>query len=327
MKPLFLSRLADDSGVISVVIAVAMVMLLGTAALALDIAHLLEVKNELQRVTDGAAMAGARGLWPDTLPQIGSSPTPDCATAYDRGMSIVTNASNKVDGAPLTTGAVTLEAGRWDYSAHVFTVGCVSNSNAVKVTARKEGVNMLFAGVLGRGPVTLTATATAVMDFAGGVGKGTLPIAINKRYVVPGQYLFINFNPDPMDNGGWFANPPDGANARTFRDYINYGTCPPLKVGDIISLQNGEDASVLQDLQAKLAEHGGQWDTFLPVVNTDTFNQSQPIAAFLPFRITEVKDTSSSKGVGGNVLGLAESASAQPGGQNCGLLAPPKAVN
>jgi len=312
---------------VSVLIAVAMVMLMGSAALAMDIAHMLTVKNELQRLTDAAAMAGARGLWPSTLPSMSSSPPPDCATALSRGMSVATNANNQVDGAPLTTAAINLESGRWNYNTREFTPGCVANTNAVKATARKEGVNMFFAGIWGRGPATITATTTAVMDFAGGVGKGTLPIAINKRYVVPGQYLFINFNPDPVDNGGWFANPPDGANARTFRDYINYGTCPPLKVGDIISLQNGQDTSVLQDLQAKLVEHGGQWDTFLPVVNTDTFNQSQPIAAFLPFRITEVRDTTSNKGVGGNVLGLAESASSEPGGQNCGLLAPPKAVN
>ena len=57
-----LVRLKDDSGVVTLVATLGMVAVLGMAALALDIAHLLSVKNELQRVADAGAMAGARGL-------------------------------------------------------------------------------------------------------------------------------------------------------------------------------------------------------------------------------------------------------------------------
>ena len=100
-------------------------------------------------------------------------------------------------------------------------------------------------------------------------------------------------------------------------------------VGDIIALQNGNDTSVLQDLQAKLVEHGGTWDAFLPVVDTEKFNQSEPIWNFVAFRITEVKDKGNPKGVTGTVLGLAESCTGEPGGincGNCGLLCTPRAV-
>jgi hypothetical protein len=70
------------------------------------------------------------------------------------------------------------------------------------------------------------------------------------------------------------------------------------------------------------------WDTFLPVVNTDQFNHPEPIIAFVPFRITQVVDTGSAKGITGQVIGLAECGSALPGSDvNCGVLAPPKAVN
>ena len=319
--------LKDESGVVTLVTALGMVALLGMAALALDIAHLLTVKNELQRVADAGAMAGARGLWPSTMPIVLNPPSnPDCATGYIRGLNVATNDNNKVDGTRLHWWEVSIHVGRWDYATMQFSEGCLSNTNAVRVTARRNSVPMFFAGILGQGPKDLTATSTSVMDFAKGLGKGGLPIAINKRYVNPGQYLFINFTPDQYDNGGWFADPPDGANARTFRDYIDYGTCPPLHVGDTISLQNGQDTSALQDLHDKLLEHGGSWDTFLPVVNTDQFNQSQPIMGFVPFRITAVVTTGDGKGVGGNILGLAEAGMAEPGGENCGLLAPAKAV-
>ena len=66
------------------------------------------------------------------------------------------------------------------------------------------------------------------MDFATAVGKGTIPIAVNKDYAVtPGTTVYIGFNPDPEDNGGWFAKDPDGANAKTFKDYIDNASCPP----------------------------------------------------------------------------------------------------
>ncbi len=322
-----LVRLKDESGVVTLVTALGMVALLGMAALALDIAHLLSVKNELQRVADAGAMAGARGLWPSTLPIILSPPSsPDCSTAQSRGLSVATHVTNKVDGGPLTAAEVDLQVGRWDYAASQFTAGCAANTNAVRVSARRPGVRMFFAGIFGQGPMDLTATSTSVMDFAKGLGKGGLPIAINKRSVAPGQYLFINFAPDPYDNGGWFAEIGDGANARSFRDYINFGTCPPLHAGDTINLQNGQDASVLHDLADKLAEHGGTWDTFLPVVDTTAFNQSESIVAFVPFRLTEVMYHGDTKGVAGTVLGLAEAAMAEPGGINCGLLAPVKSL-
>lgn len=317
----------QSSGIVAVTMALGMVAFLGSAALALDIGHLLSVKNELQRAADAGALAGARGLWPNTLPITSSNPPPDCTTAQTRALNATTNAGNKVDGAALTSGDVTVQVGRWNYQTKTFTSGCSANTNAVNVTVQKNGINHLFAQILGKSPANQTATALAVMDFAQGVGKGSLPIAINAGYVVPGQTLFINFSPDPLDNGGWFAKPPDGANATIFRDYINYGSCPPLQVGDLVNLSNSLDTSVLQDLKAKLAEHGGTWDLVMPVVNTNNFNHSEPIVGFLPFRITGVTDSSNPKGVTGTVLGLVESAPAQPGGANYGVLAPPKAVN
>ena len=51
--------------------------------------------------------------------------------------------------------------------------------------------------------------------------------------------IYIGFNPDPEDNGGWFAVDPDSTSASTFKDYIRNDSCPPLHIGDTIDLQNG----------------------------------------------------------------------------------------
>lgn len=318
--------ISEESGTIAVIAALGLTVFLGFAGLALDIGHLLSVKNELQRAADAGAMAGARGLWPTTLPIVNNPPLqPNCATAQSVALSVGTNINNKVDGAVLTSAEVTVQTGRWDYPSKTFTPGSAGNTNAVRVVTQATAVKMFFAGILGMGPHNLSATSTAIMDFANSLGKIPLPIAINQPYVQPGQVLFITFT-SSLNNGGWFTVPPASANASTFRDYIDNGSIPPLYTGNIINLTNGQDSTVLQDIESHLAQQNGNWDTFLPVVNTSAFTGSQAITGFVPFRVTQADSTSNNKGVTGTVLGLDEAASAQPGGTNFGLLAPPKLV-
>ncbi len=323
MRKRWRAMLSDQSGVVAAVAALGMVVFAGFAALAVDIGHLCAVEGELQRAADAGAFAGARGLWPNTLPIVGANPSPDCATAQNRAMATAANTNNKVDKAILSGGDVTVQVGSWDYGTKQFTQGCAANTNAVKVTTRKNGVPTFIARIIGVTSVDLNATAIGVMGWVGGIGKGGLPIALNKRYISPGNVVTINFTPDPLDNGGWFADPPDSASAKTFKDYVENGSCPPLRIGDIINLQNGQDTSVFHVLQDKLTEHGGAWDTFLPVVDTDRFNHMQPIVGFVSFRITSVTQN---VGITGTILGLAISSGGTPGGPNLGLLAPPKRV-
>jgi Flp pilus assembly protein TadG len=318
--------LANESGGVAVYMALALVALLGCAGLALDIAHMVNVKRELTKAAEAGALAGARGLWPTILPSTSASRSPDCVAAQTWALNAAV--SNKVDSTNLTTDEVTVEVGQWNYATNQFTPGMSSNANGVRVTTHRAQVHMIFAKVLGQYYRNMSATAVAIMDFASAVGQGTLPIAINQPYTDPGTPIFINFTPDPYDNGGWFANPPDNANAVTFRDYINNASCPPLHVGDIINLQNGNDTTCLNELSAKLAQQPeGFLDTLLPVVDASTFNQNEPVVGFVPFRITGVLNSGSPKGVWGTVISLTEMQSALPGGGGkYGGLAPPKLV-
>ena len=319
----------NESGAVAVLSALGLVAFLGFAALALDVAHLVAVKRELVKAAEAGALSGARGLWPVTLPTLSGSRDPDPSTGQTWALNAATK--NKVDGTNLATTEVTVEVGRWNYATKQFTPGANSTANGVRVTTRRDGVQMILAQVLGQTSKNMTAAAIAVMDFAAAVGQGTLPIAINRMFTDPGTPLFINFTPDPLDNGGWFADPPDKASAKTFKDYIDDAACPPLNIGDIINLQNGLDTSVLSALDAKLqaqpADSDGNrhLDTMLPVVDTDKFNQFESIQDFVPFRITSVTfDTP--KGINGTVIALAEVQSALPGGGKTGPLAPPKLV-
>jgi Flp pilus assembly protein TadG len=319
----------NESGAVAVYAAIGMLVFMGCAALALDIAHMVSVKRELTKAAEAGALSGARGLWPVDI-STATSRDPDCSTAQNWALNAAKH--NKVDRVNLITDEVTVEVGRWDYATKQFTPGNNSSANGVRVTTQRNNVQMFLAQVFGQGPRNLRARAVAVMDFVSAVGAGSLPIAVNKNYTNPPfphtDPLFINFTPDPSDNAGWFTDPPDPASAATLRDYID-GACPPLFVEQWINLNNGNDTTCLQDLADKLAavqSDGGEWVVCLPVVDTDQFNQSTQIKAFCSFAITSVQSTGNPKGVTGTVLGLSLFQNALPGGGNSGALAPPKLV-
>ena len=195
MKRMRKDFLTNESGAVAAYVAIVIVVLIGCAALTLDIAHLVSVKRELTKAAEAGALSGARGLWPMVLPAVTGTRTPNHTAAETCALAAATK--NKVDGTSLTSGEVTVQVGRWNYATKVFTPETGPNANGVRVTTSRANVPMIFASVWGIFFERLQASAIAVMDFAGAVGKGTLPIAVNKEYTDPGTVLFINFTPDP----------------------------------------------------------------------------------------------------------------------------------
>jgi hypothetical protein len=321
-------HLADQSGTVALIVGIAIFVLLGAAALGLDVAHMVMVKSQLQKAADAGALAGARGLWPLVLPAVDPAATrnPNCVAGQDAAR--VTAHNNTVDGRNLAYDSeITVEVGQWDFTARNFTPGCSSNSNAVRVNTRRDGVVMLFAKIFGISTANLSGRAIGVMGPASAVGQGTLPIAVDSRYTDPWTNIVIRMTPDNTDNAGWFVKYPDSANAATLKDYINKGTCPSLQIGDIINLQNGADASVMDAIKDDLA-HNGPIDCLLPVVDTCKFGQDEAVVDFASVRITKVTSTGGDKRVEGFVIPLAENSSALPGGSsNKGGLSTAKLVS
>jgi Flp pilus assembly protein TadG len=314
----------NESGAVAVYTAIGLLVFLGFAALALDIAHLVAVKRELVKAAEAGALSGARALWPADLSTAASR---DPSWSDGETKALATATKNGVGGANLSAGEITVEVGRWNYAAKLFTAGNNSSANAVRVTTRKDNVLMILAQIIGQAPRNMQATAVAVMDFATAVGKGTIPIAVNQDYAQsPGLTVYIGFNPDPEDNGGWFAVDPDNVNASTLKDYIKNDSVPPLHIGDTLDLQNGTVDAALKLLNDELALHPDGWVVLLPVVDTPKFNHTDQIDSFVPVKITEVKESGSPKYVKGTILTMAEAASALPGGGKMGALAPPKLV-
>jgi Flp pilus assembly protein TadG len=332
MKKRLLDLGADQSGTVVLITAMFIFVLLGCGALALDIGHIVMVKSQLEKAADAGALAGARGLWPEVLPITADDPmTPN----YDNAINMATSAAsqNAVDGRNLASAEITVQVGQWDYTNRSFIPGFTSDSNSVRVTTHRDGIVMFFAQVFGIGTRNLSATSTAVMDYASCVGKGSLPIVLDDSQVCnadgsvkAGKPITIHMTPDTTDNGGWFVVSPDAAAAATLKDYINDYSCPSLWKGKDINLQNGADASVISAIKDQFVSHKGNWVVVLPTVTSPKYNQVQPVVRFVGLMITKVVKTTSDKRVEGRLITLCEISNGMPGGDKGGALAPPKLV-
>jgi hypothetical protein len=142
-----------------IVFVLSLLVLLGFAALAIDVGYLFSVHGDLQRSADAGALAGAYvfhdGHWPD----------PVQGKAITRATDFATR--DPVGAAPLPAGAVTV------------TFPAI---NRIQVDVQ-DTVNLFFAGVIGSPTVTLTASATAEAVRVGQNVECLKPLAVPLPYV------------------------------------------------------------------------------------------------------------------------------------------------
>ncbi|AOY98969.1 hypothetical protein BKK81_06625 [Cupriavidus sp. USMAHM13] len=181
--------LPTQRGSIAVMTAVLLTVLLGCTALAVDVAYLYIVRNELQNAADAAALAGAPCLNPRTECLNTKNSAPDWATAQQTATNAIS--LNSSTGVQLTSG--TVEYGYWNLTgtpAGLQSLPMTPGSNdrpAVKVTlSRSTGQNggpvpTFFARIFGTTSMPVSATAVAVFSIPGYAGHGSLfPVAITK---------------------------------------------------------------------------------------------------------------------------------------------------
>jgi Flp pilus assembly protein TadG len=132
-------RARDESGAVAVIFAVMMVVMLGVAALAIDLGSFYQAQRQAQSAADAAALAGAADL-----PSSASSATTD-ATSY----------VNQNDPGATET----------------ISTPYLSNSQDIKVTVNKT-VPSFFGALLGLSSTVVTASAAA------GASSGSTPTAV-----------------------------------------------------------------------------------------------------------------------------------------------------
>jgi hypothetical protein len=183
------------------------IILIGFAALAVDVGHMMIARNELQNAADAAALAGANclGKTPNSLGTDctdTSSPSGDMNWAVAESKAYSSIGLNKGDGATLTDGVVTtgyknladsilnpsalMPISHSPVTCDLKTPGAPCYAPAVKVIIRKNtGLNngpiqLLMNSMYGTAKIVpISVTAVAVISAPGKM-RPRIPVVINK---------------------------------------------------------------------------------------------------------------------------------------------------
>jgi hypothetical protein len=210
------NRIKDQKGVIIILVALLLVVLIGFAALAIDVGYYMVTRNELQNIADGAALAACSELgeiYRNMPLEDQSNYVCDPTLLVAKAVSIGSN--NKAGGLQgITIAEEDVIIGTWDSISHTFTQG-PDQPDAVRVIARRqEGyadgpISTFLARVLGIDTVNVRMDATAALTGQSTTEPGELelPIGISSYFFQDGVFCndFIVFNPtnDPDSCAGW----------------------------------------------------------------------------------------------------------------------------
>jgi len=160
-------------GAVAVMVAVTMAVLIGFAALVIDVGVMYNVRNDLQRTADGCALAAASAYIGDDMAQVRLKHSPvDFVVMEAKARAIQIGLANStVDLPEINIGRQNIIAGYADpYSAApIDTAVPPEEYNAFMVTARMDGgdnkrVDLYFAKIFGQNQTSITASAVAAFD-------------------------------------------------------------------------------------------------------------------------------------------------------------------
>lgn len=300
-------KLFHQRGSVIVFVALVLPILIGFAALAVDLGRAFVVKNELQNAADAAALAGASGLTKKT------ADAHDANYAHPNWVYASTQASaavqlNHADNRDLAD--ATVEVGYWNIhhqpegmQATTITPGQFDKP-AVRVTIRLAAgqnggpLNLLFAPIFGERFAEISATAMALISPPEQVAPGALfptamagclfsyywDTAAGKPKIDPATgkpYVFkigSAYHYPPCSSGEWTSFQVDANSVTAIRELISNGNPGSLSVGQSVWIQTG----------AKSALYGNVTypkDVLVAVVDSVDTHSYQPIIAFAPFHI------------------------------------------
>lgn len=297
-------------GGVLILTALLLPVLLGFAALAVDIAYFHVVRNELRNDADAAVLAGARYLYS------GGGNAPDWAMASQQALLAV--ALNRAAGQPLSQ--ATVRVGYWNVSGspgdlQLLPMTPTANDvPALEVTvARAAGqnggpVSTFFARIWGRDFQALSATATAGPTSPGSMDAGSafpfvMPQCMFDTYWNTGTYppgprndprtgrpyvfqLGSTYHYSTCTSGNWTSFLLNTNNVPTIRTLIANGNPSPLQVGQNIWVQPGTSTTLFQTVAACSAAGTRACEyVAVPVVQTVETHSLAAIRAFACLRI------------------------------------------
>ena len=286
-------RLRHQRGAVVIWFALLLPVLLGFAALAVDLTRLHLVKVELQNAADAAAMGGAR-----SLTDAGGDPfnwAAASAKALELARQNVANGS-QIQDATIETGYWNLQSRSWADTPGTGYFPAVRATIAFSGTQNNGPLNLLFAPVLGIDDTDVEATAIAVIAPPSG-GTGLFPFVIGMKMLdhfwdtstsSPVLYNGVaktidlgsiyTFDGEEVLSGQWttFQSNVKNPDVPFMRDLIDNGNETELSIGDNTYIQPGAKATVYSEVPV-----GTTVGMFIvDEVDTDDFVPIVAIAAF-----------------------------------------------
>lgn len=279
-----------QKGAVSVLVALTLPVLIGAGALAVDLAYLHVVRNELQNDADAAALAGARKLY-----TVGASGL-DWSGAANTASNAI--ALNRAAGHALADGVV--QTGYWDTTQAATGLQALpmtpgpNDAPAVQVSLGKsEGQNQgpvrtFLASIWGVFSKPVRVTAVAGVSSPGTIQPGGLfPFGISKCMydkfwdmnaqpaaprvdpltgLVPEFKIGSIYHYDNCESGEWTSLNIQASGANAIEQMIEEGNPISMSVGDDAWIQSGVKTSLFTDV--KKCSAAGNRECELVVVPT-----------------------------------------------------------
>lgn len=301
-------------GSVTLLVALMLPMLLGLAALVVDIAYLHVVRNELQNDADAAALAGAQHLHSTTQAE------PQWANAEQMTRQAI--ALNSADGHYLADG--TVQSGYWnpqDIHAVLELLPMTPTSNdvpAVQVTLTKGvgqnngEVGTFFSSIWGVFSVPMTVSAVAGVTSPGTIEPGGLfPLVANQCVYdtywnkqsnpqgplidpMTGQPHVLVLNAfddkksDPCKTFQWSSLLSDNNDVPTFNDLVANRNPVSISIGEKIWIEPGAKTTLFDTVNDCSAANNKTCEfVTLPMVNSIAAHQNVPVSSFSCARILD----------------------------------------
>ena len=233
---LYVSAIKNQHGVAAVMVAIALATLLGIAALAIDVGYLYSTRNELQNISDAAALAATRKLgaiYQTLTPAQQQTYVCDSATIFSVAEEVARK--NRAARVNIVINAADVVIGTWDGSSLTPTL---NQPDAVSVIARRDSsangpvatffatIFKIFGGNLDT--VDITADATAALSGKGESEDGEieLPVAIDEDWWGPnfgnvcGDKIKFSPTTDPDACAGWTSFEISPSSDENLRDIL-----------------------------------------------------------------------------------------------------------
>jgi hypothetical protein len=320
--------MAETSGAVAVITGIALVAICGAAALAIDMGHLISVKNELQIASDASSLAGARGLCQPIAGGLSFATVPNWTEGSSR--AVETLALNYADTKLLASADI--QAGVWDLNWHWDTAPKNSTTGAIQLLPqstpldkthipairvkidKNTGVNdgkvqFSLARVMGINDASPSEQAVAAVFPRKGKGiksvppQSCLPFATPISWVTAhlddGMSFRIGSTYHSEDGGEWTSFLIDANNVPTIHDLILNGNPDPLTaLVDNIYIQPGTKSVLYSDLAVDIGKVG-----LLPIVADDfATHEYTLLLGFVPFYLEDTGGSGNSAYVQGHFV-------------------------